>query len=249
MSDNKNNNLIEEIDKVENKRKAKRSHQSKRVDKVNELRRLSNEGKSEKRKSIGDILDMIGATNGATFVSNGEKDGKNSIPENEFLKVIQNIISSAEKNNQKEINQGINKNSDQNRDNSFVDNIFEEIFEDDDCDDFYEDDDEEEDSVDSVFRLVLGDEGVDMCPPVESILKYLTQTRPFGIEWEVEKVVKFLRENGYTIYKKKNSEGEYMVAFKQDVTEPVEKINKNNLGEEFSSVIQDILLNWLTRIK
>lgn len=247
MSDNKNNNLIEEIDKVENKRKAKRPRprQSKRADKVNELRRLSSEEKSEKRKSIGDILDMIGATNGATFVSNGEKDGKNSIPENEFLKVIQNIISSAEKNNQKEIN----KKQDQNRDNSFVDNIFGEIFEDEDCDDFYEDDDEEEDSVDSVFRLVLGDEGVDMCPPVESILKYLTQTRPFGIEWEVEKVVKFLRENGYTIYKKKNSEGEYMVAFKQDVTEPVEKINKNNLGEEFSSVIQDILLNWLTRIK
>lgn len=252
MSDNKNNNLIEDIEKIEKRRKP-RKHQSKKSDmKIDH--NLSKGG--ERKRSIEEILDKIGATNGTTFISNGERDGSNSVPESEFANAIRNIIRSSEEDLRKKESE-----KDNNTSSTFSDmlsGLFEEPsfagnFEgdyDDEEDDFEdEDEDGDEDSVDSVFRLVLGGEGVEMCPPVESILKYLTQTRPFGIEWEMDKVIKFLRDNGYTIYKKKNSGGEFMVAYKKGKTDSAEKIGKNNLGEEFSSVIQDILLGWLNKIK
>ena len=79
----------------------------------------------------------------------------------------------------------------------------------------------------------------------------IQKTKKFGIEWEKDKVVDFLKQNGYEIHQKKSKidGSEFTLAYKAGVTKPIDEINITNLSKEFSRTIQDILLKWLLRIK
>lgn len=236
MTDNKNNSLNQE--EIEKHRRPRRRRSSKSNHDL-DTRTLSERIEDAKRKDkeshksdnfLENLMDMVGASSIA-FVVNGEKGGKNAVSSEDFRDVIKDMLTNT-------------NNVPQDGPDFDVEDMDESEL-DEDGEEYYEKD------LNGLLSELLGEdeEGEEVCP-VEALFKVMMQTRPFGIDWETEKVIKFLEENGYTILKKRNNDGtEYPVAVKKGVTKSVENIRVNNLSREFSSVVQDKLLSWLSSIK
>lgn len=229
MTENKNNNLNQDIERRRRPRHSRRnSHEN-----VN-----TTDSSKGTRKPMDQLLDFLGATGGITIVTNGELDGSCKVPTADFAEIVKKMLVGDDK-DAKSTNPDVDvRDADETEfANSFLSDL------DDDEDEYYNDD------LGDVLNDLLG-EDVDLCPPVESLFRAMMQARPFGIDWNIDKVIKFLTNNGYTISKKRNREGnEFLVAFKEGVTKPVSDIKMTNLSKEFSSAIQDIILNWLSKIK
>lgn len=235
MSDNKNNTLKDDIEKRKNPR-PHRKRNNKKVEHRDDSKANENLG-----CSLDNFLDIIGATNGVTIITNGDKNGSSQVPTSSFVNMLKQLV--VDMNNEPKTSADID---DDCFANSFIEDDWDCELEDAD----WEDDDDWEDELGDALRDIIGPD-VEVCPQIESVIKSLLQTRPFGIDWDIDKVINFLKENGYKIYKKRDkiNNSEYMVAYKEGVTKPVNDIRLTNLGKEFSSTIQDILLRWLTKIK
>lgn len=238
---NKNNNLNDDVN----------------MSKHNNRHRKHNNNKKDffNNTNINDILDYIGAKNGITFLANGSSNGANKVSPEVFEDILKKMLASDSPNSKKEEETAPNIGSVPSQDysynlthtrlNPFESSITDDIFEEDDEEDYFED------GLDNIFDELLEDDEDEESCPMSSLFKVMMQTRPFGIEWEKDKVVDFLKQNGYEIHQKKSKidGSEFTLAYKAGVTKPIDEINITNLSKEFSRTIQDILLKWLLRIK
>lgn len=80
--------------------------------------------------------------------------------------------------------------------------------------------------------------------PVFDIL--MSSSKPFGMIWEDDKMMDFLKKRGYSILKRTDDNGDtYEVAIKNgEKTIP----DYDNICETFEDEVQDILINWLLKI-
>lgn len=238
---NKNNNLKDEIKDRNTPRNGQRRYHN-------------HSHREDKQSKIDEALDYIGASDGVTFLANGSPDGSDKVSEEDFENILKKMLA-AESNKQKQKNNP-SKNTTSGLIESFPFgcnpfnssftsanfNPFNSI-----CDD---EEDEFNDELTEVLGEILGDDYEDSCP-VESVYKAMMQTRPLGIDWEKDKVIDFLKKNGYEIHQKisKIDGSEFTVAYKEGVTDPIEELSMTNLSKEFSRTIQDIILGWLMKIK
>ena len=240
---NKNNNLNDDVN----------------MSKHNNRHRKHNNNKKDfsNNTNINDILDYIGAKNGITFLANGSSNGANKVSPEVFEDILKKMLASDSPNSKKGEETAPNIGSVPSQDYSYnLTHTHLNPFESSSTDDIFEEGDEEdyfEDGLENIFDELLGDDDIENeenCP-MSSIFKVMMQTRPFGIEWEKDKVVDFLKQNGYEIHQKKSKidGSEFTLAYKAGVTKPIDEINITNLSKEFSRTIQDILLKWLLRIK
>jgi hypothetical protein len=241
---NKNNNLNDDVNMSK--------HNSRHRKHNNNKKDFSNNNTNR----IDDILDYIGAKNGITFLANGSSNGANKVSPDVFEDILKKMLASDSPNNKKEGETSTDIGSIPSQDYSYsLTHTRLNPFESTSTDDIFEDDDEEdyfEDGLENIFDELLGDniEDEENCP-MGSLFKVMMQAKPFGIEWEKDKVVDFLKQNGYEIHQKtsKIDGSEFTLAYKAGVTKPIDEINITNLSKEFSRTIQDILLKWLLRIK
>lgn len=240
---NKNNNLNDDVN----------------MSKHNNRHRKHNNNKKDffNNTNINDILDYIGAKNGITFLANGSSNGANKVSPEVFEDILKKMLASDSPNSKKGEETAPNIGSVPSQDYSYnLTHTRLNPFESSSTDDIFEGDDEEdyfEDGLENIFDELLEDDDIEneeSCP-MSSLFKVMMQTRPFGIEWEKDKVVEFLKQNGYEIHQKKSKidGSEFTLAYKDGVTKPIDEINITNLSKEFSRTIQDILLKWLLRIK
>lgn len=237
MVDNKNNTLNEDTEQKSQHKKRSRRHK-----KAPDTKGLN----YSSTFNLDDILDSIGAS-GITYVMNGESGGNNSVSPDEFDEILRNIIDKF--NNQDKPKAGLGKTT-AGTDYAMVDNSARHNQASSFDDEFDWDDDETDGFYDEVPEMMSNLMGDDYCPAIESIFKLMMKTRPFGIDWEFDKVLDFLRANGYTICDKMGPGGNvFKVAVKDGVTKPLSELNNTNISREFSATIQDILLGWLMKIK
>ena len=240
---NKNNNLNDDVNMSKHNNRH-RKHNNNKKDFSNNTNR------------IDDILNYIGAKNGITFLANGSSNGDNKVSPEVFEDILKKMLASDSPNSKKGEETAPNIGSVPSQDYSYnLTHTHLNPFESSSTDDIFEDDEEDyfEDGLENIFDELLGDDDIEdeeSCP-MSSLFKVMMQTRPFGIEWEKDKVVDFLKQNGYEIHQKKSKidGSEFTLAYKAGVTKPIDEINITNLSKEFSRTIQDILLKWLLRIK
>lgn len=241
---NKNNNLNDDVNMSKHNNRH-RKHNNNKKD-------FSNNNSNR----IDDILNYIGAKNGITFLANGSSNGDNKVSPEVFEDILKKMLASDSPNSKKGEETAPNIGSVPSQDYSYnLTHTHLNPFESSSTDDIFEDDEEDyfEDGLENIFDELLGDDDIENeenCP-MSSLFKVMMQTRPFGIEWEKDKVVDFLKQNGYEIHQKKSKidGSEFTLAYKAGVTKPIDEINITNLSKEFSRTIQDILLKWLLRIK
>ena len=92
----------------------------------------------------------------------------------------------------------------------------------------------------------------DDCPYFGIMMHSIFLSKPFGINWDLDKIEKFLSKQGYRIITRHYTDEEhdnsetYKVALKYGMELPDQE--GSNIRDVFCSEVQDILLNWLSKI-
>lgn len=84
------------------------------------------------------------------------------------------------------------------------------------------------------------------CPLAEMTLMLTLMSRPFGMDWPEDKMIKFLKARGYTIVNRfnENTMLEYCIAVPKD-SDFIDEPGKSNIKQTFISEMQDIILEKL----
>ena len=85
------------------------------------------------------------------------------------------------------------------------------------------------------------------CPFAETIISIALMPKPFGMTWPSDKMIEFLKKRGYKIFERwdDDEEEEIHVAVKPNE----QKLpGNNNILETFVNEVQDIILNWLSKL-
>ena len=93
------------------------------------------------------------------------------------------------------------------------------------------------------------DDNEDDCPWAKAILAATLIPKPFGIPWDPDKVKKFLRDRGYAVIDRfdTETEEEYTIVVKPDQDYIPDSPSESNLMDTFIDEIQDIILGWLKK--
>lgn len=86
------------------------------------------------------------------------------------------------------------------------------------------------------------------CPLTDLVISNMMMSKPFGMNWDYDKMKEFLVKKGYKIITRYSDfrEVEYEVAIKPG-SSYIPEDDFSNIREIFDQEVQDILLNWLLK--
>lgn len=97
-------------------------------------------------------------------------------------------------------------------------------------------------------------EGIDfdeeVCPSVGMFMDAILEDKPFGMIWSMNTMIDFLKRAGYKIIEGESTlTGKPIKIAVKMGDSVIPELEFSNIHEVFNKEIQDILLNWLLKLK